>query len=246
MILNIYRIDQTNVGDLYCSPTRYFSELRGTESQCILEPLRCIPQTLILGGGGLLYFPNRMRRLCELDAVKVVWGIGANCHGSNQITHPSFLEACQLVGIRDYGYGHRWVPCASCLSPAFDSPPKPLHEIVVYEHAGYPLHLRLPTLRNSCMDFERVISFLATGDTVLTNSYHGVYWATLLGRKVITIPFSSKFYGFKHPPTISSLERWQTDVKQGRCYPEALDECRAANLAFSQDVFQLVESVSPS
>jgi hypothetical protein len=209
MVLNVYRIDKANVGDLHCSPVRYFSQLQSVATQCILEEISCVPQMLILGGGGLLYFSNRMRALCELPAVTVVWGVGANCHGVEHVSHPRFLEDCRLVGVRDYGFRYRWVPCVSCLSAVFEDLPVPSHDVVAFEHAGVPLRLPLPTLRNNCTDLQQVATFLASGDTVVTNSYHGAYWATLLGRRVVVIPFSSKFYGFKHAPVISSLAKFQ-------------------------------------
>lgn len=42
-------------------------------------------------------------------------------------------------------------------------------------------------LTNSAMNLETAVSFLGSSEVVLTTSYHGLYWATLLGRKVIVL-----------------------------------------------------------
>jgi len=74
---------------------------------------------------------------------------------------------------------------------------------------------------------------------VVTNSYHGAYWATLLGRRVVAIPNMSKMYRFKHAPVIGRAQDWRKLAALAVAYPEALAECRAANLAFFADVAAL-------
>ena len=115
---------------------------------------------------------------------------------------------------------------------------------------------------------EKVLDFLGSGETVLTSSYHGVYWATLLGRKVLAFPFSSKFYTLKHKPNMypvelwlrkkkSFIERlnfryknkfyfpstnsWQSLLKDSQSYPESLEECRHKNQLYYSKVMEFME-----
>jgi hypothetical protein len=85
-------------------------------------------------------------------------------------------------------------------------------------------------LRNIEPQFEEVIAFLGSGSIILTNSYHGAYWGTLLGRKVVIIrPFSSRFFHMRHQPAITESQNWQGTLSKARHFPEALAECRQAN-----------------
>jgi hypothetical protein len=78
----------------------------------------------------------------------------------------------------------------------------------------------------------------------VTSSSHGAYWATLLGRKVVGIPTSSKFYSLHHPVPLSHPADWQRFMKLARSYPDALEECRAANRTFFTKVMdELTTSV---
>jgi exopolysaccharide biosynthesis predicted pyruvyltransferase EpsI len=83
---------------------------------------------------------------------------------------------------------------------------------------------------------EAVAAFLGSAETVVTSSYHGAYWASLLGRRVVGIPTSSKFYGLKHAIPLCTIEDWPRFEKLARSYPEALDDCRSANIAFAEKV----------
>jgi exopolysaccharide biosynthesis predicted pyruvyltransferase EpsI len=129
------------------------------------------------------------------------------------------------------------------MSPLFDLPYKIKHDIVLYKHAskeipGPPI-LGLPELNNRA-SMDVALEFIASGEVVITNSYHGAYWATLLGRKVICIPFSSKFYGYKFPPTYSNSINWIEDIKKTLRYTDALEDCRRINKKFYQLVLSML------
>ena len=82
----------------------------------------------------------------------------------------------------------------------------------VYEHRDYPLRVGRPVapadrMRNddqeAAADPLRVLEFLGSSEVVVTSAYHGLYWATLLGRKVVVANmFSSKFAAFPYPPAL--------------------------------------------
>jgi hypothetical protein len=243
-ICKVFRPDPWNIGDWAARPSLYFP-ISGADYDVRLDDMAAIPsEVAIVGGGGLL--STYESELSNLKHRVIIWGAGANHHGETQLRYPPWLEDCALVGVRDYGTRFRWVPCASCMSALFDKyrsrPPE--REVVVYRHSlqwldTIPTDLQLPTLTNQEMSFENVLAFLASAEVVITSSYHGAYWATLLGRKVIAAPFSSKFYGFRHPPVLATGERladWRSLAKDCEIYLNSLEECRTVNLAFYEDV----------
>ena len=79
---------------------------------------------------------------------------------------------------------------------------------------------------------------MARFETIVTNSYHGVYWGTLLNRRVICIPFKSGLYTFNHQPTYALGDFAKIKIDEIPKYPMALDECRGANV----DYFNLITS----
>ena len=249
-IASFYFKNRPNLGDRYSSPALYFPQLKEAAS---FDPLTAqlpkvwLQKTVLVGGGGLIGHPAFQPNMESLAAYRprilVAWGIGHNAHGGREISYPDYLEKFDLVGIRDYRSKYDWVPCASCLHPAFDRKYEITEEFVVYENIlCSPIRIvGFNKLNNTEGNLEKVLSFLGSANTVLTSSYHGAYWATLLGRNVIIInPFSSKFFGFKHTHPIADESNWRTKQNEVRSYPEALKECRRANLDFSEKVLSLV------
>ncbi|MBX9720929.1 MAG: polysaccharide pyruvyl transferase family protein [Candidatus Obscuribacterales bacterium] len=153
---------------------------------------------------------------------------------------PKFLQRCPLVGVRDWGTAYDWVPCPSCLSPAFDDQPQERHKVGFYEHWEIPLqNPGEPLQKNNC-EFNEAIAFLSSCETVVTNTYHGAYWATLLGKKVLVEPINSKLLNMKHQPRVILNRDWKANQKYAVAYPEALADCRAANISFSRRVSGLL------
>jgi hypothetical protein len=151
-----------------------------------------------------------------------------------------------LVGARELGRdGAVYAPCVSCMHPIFDRAFEPRHPAVFFYNAdrkiARPAVEGLPERKNIA-SFEETIAFLASGDTVVTNSFHGVYWATLLNRKVVCLPYSSKFFGFRFPPTYAAPETALEAIKGAVAYPQALEDCRRETLAFKDRVMDLAQS----
>jgi hypothetical protein len=145
-----------------------------------------------------------------------------------------------MLGVRDWDLGLRWVPDASCMHPAFDVEHRVDHDVIVYEHGVLePIGLEVPTMSNvGTTPFEDVASFLASGEVVITNSYHGAYWATLLGRRALLWePWCSKFLLLRYPLPWVGLDTWEKKLADAPVYPAALAECRTANRSFADDLF---------
>jgi hypothetical protein len=243
---------------------------------------------IIVGGGGLLFtrFFRAFQQLKSLfpQAFLIAWGIGQQIYEQTMdrekilqdFPYADYLERFNIIGIRDYGLAHEahsprieWVPCASCLHPLFDVPREIKHPYVVFSHQKFQLNFpAFPRMTHDCQDFKAVLDFLGSGEIILTSSYHGAYWGTLLGRKVLAFPFSTKFQTLKHSPAVypvakwtpsnfqihlfgktlyqrlnlkkftCSLEDWQSFVPQCQTYPQALGECRERNQQFFQQLLQ--------
>lgn len=241
MIWFIQRLD-INVGDWYCNPFRYF---RFSDFGAALEVMGNSPPPRdpaifgsVLHDG---FYPSIQRHL-EGRRLSILWGAGVNTHEAKEATLPPFMGKFTLVGLRDWDVGYRWVPCPSCMDPAFDIPrQRPTRSVVVFDHMDIPVRVgSLPRMSNRVGDLRKVLDFLASGETILTTSYHGAYWATLLGRKVVVYGWSNKFFHMKHPPAILEEEDWPSlwrdAAKRAAVYPNALEECRDSNRRFWFDV----------
>lgn len=254
-IVNVFRADRGNVGDWYCNPSRYFPAL-GTEVLDILGyeggP---IEGDMVLGGGGLIArtFHDHVARLAQARTASqkyVAWGIGEseNVDRSGGFVlpfagpYPASLDAFDLVGVRDYGTPREWVPCASCMLDELERPRDIVHDFAIYEHKriAIPIDAGFPRRSNDGCDIAEVLDFLGSAQTIITNSYHGAYWATLLGRRVVAIPNMSKMYRMKHAPVLCRAEEWRRFAALVRPFPEALAECRKANRDFYAKVADLL------
>lgn len=251
MIACVYRMSRTNVGDKVCCPADYVDlgevarvDIVDYERPHNMELLRCA-SWIVLGGGGLFYFDEAVARILNAFGSKtIVWGVGANRHGSERVDYPPNLSRAVLVGLRDDC--DVWVPCASCLSHLFDPPRQSSERVVIYEHKNFPIIWdgACPRLRND-VTFEAAVEFLAQGQIVVTNSYHGAYWAQLLGRTpVLYQPFSSKFHQMKWQPLIAHSPDDLLDIiaASQRVTPIArVAEARQRTAEFSAAVAQLTK-----
>ncbi len=215
---------------------------------------------VILGGGGLLakQFQDVIQGIFKqivqpTGGTAIAWGVGQQAYklGTTtqsidqrrdeirqtieQFPYDNYVKGWDLVGVRDDGVAYDWVPCASCMHPAFDRDYAIEHDFVVYSHGKFELKLKgFPQLSHTETSMERVLAFLGSGETVLTSSFHGAYWATLLGRKVLAFPFTSKFMTLKHPIGIYPDPRWQIPRWRWRPFTETFLNKLVFELKFSK------------
>jgi hypothetical protein len=209
-------------------------------------------------------FPQR-------PAAVVFWGIGHNVlYGVGRdpttgwrnrllmdgrtLLWPEYFSAARLVGVRDHGAGLPWVPCASCLIPLLDGlrEAEPRHEFAVVNHYEHPIdtsaalarRLKFPHITNNTEDLPHVLRTIASARVVVSNSYHALYWALLLGRAAVVFePFNTRFDHFKWPVERATAADWLDAVERARPSPNALAEARAANHAFSAQVLGLAKGL---
>lgn len=248
--------DTQNVGDENSNPILYFSfgrDVMKADWPTIRKSYKA--ENLIIGGGFLgRMFDDDIKYFNIADEVKniFVWGIG---HDPHKPLLKRVLDRCTLVGVREFQHHEIdnkkvfYVPCASCMSPLFDIHYEPTEDYVFFLHSHSSSAVKrmdigdAPVMKNRS-DFVSTIRFIASGRTVITNSYHGAYYATLLGRKVIVVAEPGqwdgfrpeKFECFKFPPTFASPENWKEAAASARTYPEALGDSRSANISFYERV----------
>jgi len=83
---------------------------------------------------------------------------------------------------------------------------------------------------------------LGSGETIITNSFHGAYWALLMGRKVlIYVPWCSKFVTF--PVWLASCgeDDWEVKLSEAISVDGYLEECRAINYEFAGTVIDVLK-----
>jgi hypothetical protein len=248
-----HRIDRNNVGDYWSCPIHYYSEylsgyeLSKIEIKKIKGKMHSQTSPLIIGGGGLIgekKFDAALRSIAEENQskLKIIWAAGDNVSKPEEPRDfLSYIYKFDLVGIRDYIKGHEknWVPCVSCKSKYFDIyyDSKIRNEVVYFEHLYKPISREIikkypgPVMTNNGIDFEGVISFLSSANYVFTNSYHGAYWAQLLGKKVISNSWSTKFKNMKHPVAIAEQKHWHDIMNTTQSY-NILQEYRNKNDEF--------------
>lgn len=241
--------DQSNLGDKVCNPCDYFPELSSfpREDAWALNWIYWM-ENIILGGGGMVHnlLEHLIRNMKRTpDRKLIAWGLGHNRDGANSINYDTVLDGFDLVGVRDFktaeAKGWDYVPCVSCLDENFKHSYSFEYDYVVYQHFNNPIKLRNTerwhfVASNDLTNIGDAVAFLRLGETVITNSYHGAYWAMLLGRKVLLYkPFSSRFVDFKYQPPAVDEFSWKTT--EGISAPKGyLEECRSLNLAYCEKV----------
>lgn len=263
-VINIHRHDFNNVGDYYCAPHLYFDQLK-TKVLDISDIRRKNKKTtnnwvtkisnnsLIIGGGGLLnirHFEMQMQLFETLTSKGkkiVIWGPGHNAidyKSFNKNKHYNIdVSKFGLVGTRDFGMPNDWVPCVSCLHPIFDQEINETQEIGILfskkSNKNKQLLKKLNQFPNSSntTSLEEMIKFIGKSNTLVTDSYHAMYWAIILEKKVIATPTTSKFFDFKYQPVISTFNDFDKYLTKTQSFSGILEECREVNLKFADKVF---------
>ena len=250
MKLHFQHLRRTNnIGDHACSPFDYFDWGDATVSDLRRDDTPDY-DVGIYGGGkifrGLATYAGVRR---QQGAVNIAWGVGTTQSFPISLQYMKARRRMDIIGSRDYGdTRYTYAPCASCMSPLFDAPAPPEHDVVFYAHAGKTSKMgitipdHIPTADNHAANLEEALRFIASGRTVISNSYHGVYWGLLMGRKVLCLPFSKKFGGYRLPPHYAKPENWRAEINNAIAQPDMLALVRAATLDFKAVVDQRIAS----
>ncbi len=158
---------------------------------------------------------------------------------------PFSPDQFSLIGLREQCEGIPWVPCVSCLHPAFERNYVIKHRVVYYQNARTsPLSdSPKPLMGNALASLEDVLAFLGSGETVPHVVRARSYWSTLLGRRVVAVPFSSKFYRFPFPVTYATRETLDVAIQkaqESKAPTDALAQCRETNVEFYEQICTLL------
>jgi len=248
-IFFVSKIRTENTGDLEISPYDYFSEYFDKYvchkiDNDYMGYLKFKKATFILGGGGLINqndFWNSWINDLTKDSKVIAWGIGFNQHEGKTITVDIDFNKFSLLGIRDYNKGYNYLPCVSCLKKELSIKNKIERKIgCIIHYENTELEFDYPTMYNN-QPFDELIKFIASSEILITNTYHMMYWATLMGKKVILFnPFSDKFKNFRYLP-VKYSGNIKKDIEKAKSYPNALQECRKLNLEFFEKVKKIIE-----
>lgn len=184
---------------------------------------------------------DTIKSLKDSKSKKYIWGAGHNGElkkKSSFLEYPDYLMNFDLVGVRDYGQRFNWVPCASCMAPALQKKYPIKNDVIWFEHKKQLVKdfgdVSAPRFINSGNNLDQTIELLGSANIIVTNSYHGAYWGTLLKKRVIVVePWSSKFMAFKHKPyMLNKGESISDAIEKTKSYDNALEECINATEAF--------------
>lgn len=255
----LYSVNTSNLGDLCSSPVSSFPFPTKAITYDIVSYFNAnevIPFDKVIIGGGIhpwLYHGADFFNKLKASAC-IAWGVGLQ---TGDMFSKEFMDKFNLIGVRDVNCSQIdntkvfYVPCSSCMNPAFDivreEKLQNKHKVVFYSH--YMLTTDedrqnigdIPILDNYDPDLLKVLRFLNSSEYVLTNSYHGAYWALLLGKKVIYKSFFNKKNGFLRAPVyVDSFECFQDLFEKAQSYPDYLDECRKINKDFYLKVLDIL------
>lgn len=247
-VLGVHIRNSKNIGDKNCHPLDYFKVAKDQTSEDFRElPEGLKPDVVIVGGGAIAYTAPAIKKAYP-KSVLVGWGIG---HSERKLEtvdsqkHRELGNGYSLWGARDYLAGLDHVPCASCMHSFFDDIPEAKHKVVVFGHAGVnPLgeessSLGVPYFDNTHKGgLKAALEHIASGETVISSSYHGALWGLLMGRKVAMIPFGTKFFSMKYvPPAVKSVSE---GISEARAFKHALAEYRELNIGFADRIRKII------
>lgn len=184
-IVFLWRKNSANIGDANSGWPIYFDfpdhdeiDLDDAEQQDI-----ALPYDRVIVGGGLIpdaeYFPRVHAKLSRMRERVLFAGVGTNSPDA-QSEYP-FAN----IGWRHAG-SFLPCPCPSCMSACFDEIPEYHDEIAYYSNPEIEkLEEKFPRMENINCTMPEAVRFLASWRSVVTSSYHGAYWASLLGRDVV-------------------------------------------------------------
>lgn len=252
----IHIFEAQNSGELLCNPYDYFLEF-SEKYLCMQHDIRTLKHSeihkedwVILGGGGLFEvredFQKTINFILQKTYKVISWGCGHNQHNDHdeiltKINYSRFL----YLATRDFCFNsnEEYCPCVSCMNPMLDIKFQEKNKIGIIEHLDYPItEFEFPKIKNSASP-RNIMQFIAESEYILTNSYHAIYWSTLMNKKVILYkPFSTKFDFLKDKPVIYN-GNLEDSMKKSKNYPDALKTARNINEKFSKKILRTIDYI---
>lgn len=250
----VQRVASDNIGDWWCSPINYYYDFFNKYSILVhdIDSINWLEiakdDVVILGASGMLYvtesFNSNINRLLNTCDTVIAWSIGFNTHKERPINTPVELDKFTMLSIRDYNHesGIEYLPCITCKLPQLNKKETIQRRIGVIEHKDFRIDdfKDYQSISNSC-NFDLLTSFIASTEIIVANSYHAIYWALLMGKKVVCPnAFSTKFDYYQYEPTFYSGDI-ELDIRAAKQYPCFLEEAISLNESYFRRVKAIVE-----
>lgn len=253
----LHHFDRPNKGDVKSGPYNYFNfpdhkKISWDKSILKSGSSDFVPGDVLIHGGGI-YFTRGKPRLDKIIAQSkyfIGWGIGLD----PRIDDDDFTKKYHLLGTRERKSNLIdnkrvfYVPCASCMDSVFDSKGKATQDIIVHLNGGFNEREIVKKFgeyssTKTTSSFEELIANIQSSNIVVTNSYHGAYWGSLLGKKVVCYVTNVPKWDGLHENVVrvKSVNEIEGAIKSAVNVPsEYLEECRSINKDFYQKVLNLV------
>lgn len=254
----VNRIDNKNCGDWLVCPLLYYYEyfkqynIKRHDVRYIEFDSIAKGDVVIIGGGGLFNyaeFTNRaINRLLDTGATVIAWAPGFNTHDgyANSFHTEINFERFALIAVRDYENKYRldYLPDVTCMLNGLRNSYTIRRKIGIAMHKDHPIMgLNYESIQNT-NDIEEILQFIGESEIIISNSYHLIYWALLMGKKTICAnPFSSRFSNYKYKPEYfySELDNLQDSINNAQQY-SILNECIESNNKFFEQVKIIIEN----
>ena len=248
MLHYIHRLDFVNRGDIYCGYYKYFKYLYNYDIHIhdIENPnIELIKENdiVIIGGGGLINAWNKWNNFINIISSKsknvILWSVGYNnIYDIEDITVDIDFNKIKMISIRDYNHpsNFRYVPCATCMLPYLNIKSSIKRDIGIISHNYYKFDYNNYDIIYNSDNIYNIMQFIASSNIIISNSYHAIYWATLMRKKVILMyETSTRFHHFKYPPIKYSGDIFN-DINLAKIYYNALDESISLTKEYFNDI----------
>ena len=266
-VIFLHETKTVNTGDLKCQPKLYYDVPNSDVGDIRLFKNFDDYDVVVVGGGGLIdldYFDDSLEYISRLeDKKKIIWGAGQN---SYRYTYPEYVADYDLIGLRDSVFKNLkmnrflYVPCVSCKSDLFDNVTITESTDVLYYYHHFEgltnLMNKLVEKNTHIINFEtaknsdpmdEIIEKIARAKVIVTNTYHGTYWASLLGKTVYTVETTTKTKLLDLPLNIRFIN-YDTviiptfdQIKNSYDFTY-LNDCRKRNDDFYKKVLRLIDT----
>ena len=251
----VHIYEAKNTGEMLCGPYEYFGRLFCADYELFCHDIRTLnlnkirqSDWVILGGGGLFEvredFQNTINAILKRTYKVVSWACGHNMHFGRDIKTKIRYKSFFYLTVRDFGLeGEEYLPCVSCMSPLLDLKKPIARHFGIIEHLDYKIdEFSYDKISNAHAPLS-IFDFISSSEVIITNSYHVVYWSTLMRKKVILYkPFSTKFNHLEFAPRLYSGDIAQ-DEANCKVYENALEDCRKRNIDFANRLYSVMRSI---
>ena len=268
MLHFLHHHDRVNVGDVLSGPYHYFDlgayEKLSWDVEILKKGVANVQygDNVIMGGG--IFFAEKKPNLETLVKKAnnfIGWGIGMD----PRMDLSKFSDKFSLLGTRerksDLIDEERifYVPCVSCMQDAFapkagrfgeDVEEESKFDVALHTNGGFnekdvvrKFHKLEAYRTKTTSDFPKTIENLRQADCVVTNSYHGAYWGSLLGKKVVCLNTEVPKWGGLHDNVkFTTVDNVDEAISSAEAIPASyLDDCRHRNVDFFQRVKSALE-----